>query len=265
MKISNLVLHALWTNTRGMGITWVALIGAGLAAGVSGTVTGIGSVFSYPALLGVGLPPATANVTNTVSLAIGGFGGIYGSRPELVGHAATVRRLCLACLLGSLTGSILLLTSPPGLFERMVPFLVAGASAAILLPRPRPGVHTTGQDQARGRAVWSVLAVSIYNGYFAAAGGVLIIAVLLATTSYALTHINAFKNVVVVASDLVAAIAFATFGPVSWSDVPPLAIGLLLGCWLGPAIARRLPGAKLRVGIAFAGLALAVKLGIDAF
>lgn len=231
---------------------------------MSGTVTGIGSVFSYPALLAVGLPATAANVTNTVSLALGGIGGAYSSRPELAGHAAALRRLCWACVLGSLGGSVLLLASPPGIFERVVPLLVAGASLAILLPRARPGTPTAANSAAAGRpATWALLAVSIYNGYFAAAGGVLIIAVLLATTTHTLTRINGFKNMLVLVSDLLAAITFAAFGPVSWTAVPPLSIGLLIGTWLGPWIARRLPTDKLRVGIALAGIALAIKLSID--
>jgi hypothetical protein len=261
----NLVLHKWWFQAGWMWIKWTALISAGLVAGVSGTVTGVGSVFSYPALLALGLPATAANVTNTVSLALGGFGGVYGSRPELVGQAATARWLCLACAAGSTAGSALVLLSPPAVFADVVPFLVAGASASILLPRPRSdGSDTAGQHPGRS-TVLGMLAVSIYNGYFAAAGGVLIIAVLLITTTQTLARINALKNVLVVISDVIAALVFATFGPVSWGDVPPLAIGLLLGSWLGPAIARRLPADKLRVGIAVAGLGLAVKLGLDAF
>jgi len=249
-------------DTSRMWITWVSLGGAGLIAGMSGTVTGIGSVFSYPALLAVGLPATAANVTNTVSLALGGVGGMYGSRPELAGHAATVRRLCLACALGSVLGSVLLLTTPPDIFGHVVPFLVGGASASILLPRRRPNDDGTADPRAtRWRTNCGVIAASIYNGYFAAAGGVLIIAVLLATTRFTLTRINAFKNAVIVVSDLAATITFAIFGPVSWTDVPPLAIGLLAGSWIGPSIARRLPPGKLRLGIALVGLGLAVKLG----
>ena len=248
-----------------MGSSWPILLGAGLVAGVSGTVTGIGSVFSYPALLAVGLPATAANVTNTVSLAIGGIGGAYGSRPELAGHAAAVRRLCLAGGLGSGLGSALLLLSPPGLVEQVVPFLVAAASLTILLPRRTRPAGIDGSGRPGRAAVLGMLAVSIYNGYFAAAGGVLMIAVLLATTSMGLGRINGLKNVLVVVSDLAAALAFAVFGPVSWVDVAPLAVGLFLGCWAGPAIARRLPADRLRIGIAVVGLGLAVKLGLDAF
>lgn len=249
-----------------MWITWTALISAGLVAGVSGTITGVGSVLSYPALLGLGLPATAANVTNTVSLALGGFGGVYGSRPELAGQAATARRLCLACAAGSTAGSALVLLSPTAVFADVVPFLVAGASASILLPRPRSEGSGTAEQHTVGRGTMlGMLAVSIYNGYFAAAGGVLVIAVLLITSTQTLARINALKNVLVVISDMIAALVFATFGPVSWGDVPPLAIGLLLGSWLGPAIARRLSADKLRVGIAVAGLGLAVKLGLDAF
>lgn len=248
-----------------MATTWAILLGAGLIAGISGTVTGIGSVFSYPVLLALGLPATAANVTNTVALALGGVGGAYGSRPELTGHAALVRRLCLACLAGSLLGSVLLLASPPGFVERVVPFLVAGAAVTILLPRPHPATaNTRDWPTPPARTMWGLLVVSIYNGYFAAAGGVLIIAVLLATTTQSLARINSFKNVLVLLSDAVAAGLFAAFGPVAWTHVTPLAIGLLAGSWLGPAIARRLPTAKLRVAIGIAALALAAKLGIDA-
>ena len=245
---------------------YALLLAAGVAAGVCGTVTGIGSVFSYPALLATGLPALSANVTNTLSLALGFPGGIYSSRPELGGQASRAWRLALACALGSALGAALLLISPPGIFEKVVPFLVAAASAAILLPRPHPTEsQRVEQSRLQRRTLLATVAVSIYNGYFAAAGGVLIIAVLLATTSWSFRHINALKNVLIVASDVAAAIAYASFGPVSWPALPPLVIGLLLGAWLGPAIARRLPPDKLRYGIALAGLALGIKLGLDAY
>lgn len=228
-------------------------------------MTGVGSVFSYPVLIAIGLAPTSANVTNTVALAIGGATGAYRSRPDIVGYRRLTIHLCIASVLGTLVGSALLLASPPKVFEAVVPFLVAAASLSILVPRP---TRSGGDDQNNATppaAIASLSLVSIYNGYFAAGSSVLMIAALLATTSLTLGSVNGVRNVLVLVSDLAAAVSFAVFGPVAWTAVPPLVVGLLIGSWFGPPIARRLPVAKLRALIALAGLGLAVYLAIGAF
>jgi uncharacterized protein len=209
-----------------------------------------------------------ANVTNTVVLAAGGMTVIPGSRRELTGQAGAARELGIASALGATAGAALLLATPPGVFQRVVPFLVAAGSTVIMARRPAPG--TAGHDDTpiagRRRLIFTgVLAVSVYSGYFAAASGVLLLAWLIATSSGSLLRINALKNVLVLVADIIAAAGFAAFGPMSWTAALPLAIGLLAGSWLGTRVARWLPARLLRVGIALAGLALAVRLGIDAF
>lgn len=244
--------------------TWPALVGAGVAAGLAGTITGVGSVFSYPVLLAVGLPPTAANVTNTVALALGGVGGAVTSRPEAAGRSRLTVRLGAASALGTLVGSALLLASPPSAFETVVPFLIALASLSILLPRPGADTGSEG-TRGVGGASAAMGVVSIYNGYFAAGSAVLMVAALLLTTTMTLRVANGLKNVLVLISDLAAALAFAVFGPVSWAAVPPLALGLLLGTALGPPIARRLPVPALRILIAVAGVGLAVVLALRTF
>jgi uncharacterized membrane protein YfcA len=108
--------------------TFVLLIGAGVAAGLAGSMAGLASLFSYPALLAVGLPATAANVTNTVALAFSTLGAAANSRVELAGQGPTLRRLALLTLVGGATGAGLLLLTPPGVFERIVPFLIAVAS-----------------------------------------------------------------------------------------------------------------------------------------
>jgi uncharacterized membrane protein YfcA len=78
-------------------------------------------------------------------------------------------------------------------------------------------------------------------------------------------RVNALKNVLLGLANVIAAVGFAVFGPVSWLAVVPLTIGLLLGSWFGPPVVRRLPANLLRIGIAVAGIGLAVKLGLDAY
>ena len=66
----------------------VLLFAAGIGGGLAGSVAGLASVATYPALLLVGLPPVTANMTNTVALVFNGVGSVLGSLPELRGQRA---------------------------------------------------------------------------------------------------------------------------------------------------------------------------------
>ena len=110
-----------------------------------------------------------------------------------------------------------------------------------------------------------VFLVALYGGYFGAAAGVIMLAVLLLATAQPLAGANALKNLLLGMANAVAAICFAAFGPVRWWDVLPLAAGFLVGGRLGPIIVRRVPAWPLRALIAGAGLGLAVHLGLDAY
>ena len=110
-----------------------------------------------------------------------------------------------------------------------------------------------------------IVAVSVYSGYFGAAAGVLMLALVLVGLPVSLLEGNALKTVLVGLANAIAAVGFAVFGPVQWWAVLPLALGVLAGGRAGPAVARRLPAAVLRVGIGLAGLGLAGTLGVQAF
>jgi uncharacterized membrane protein YfcA len=244
---------------------FLALIGAGVLAGVVSTVAGLASVVSYPVLLAFGLPPLTANVTNTVALTFTTAGAAAGSRPELAGQGRRLRHLGLVTAAGGASGAALLLLTPPGSFELVVPALIGGSSVVLLL-QPlirRPGGQARGEDSRPLRA--AMFCVAIYVGYFGAAGGILMLAALSAMLNEPLARINAVKNVVSGLANAVAAVGFAVFGPVRWTFVLPLAAGFLAGGWTGPAIVRRLPGPVLRTVVGVAGIAVAVKLGITAY
>lgn len=242
----------------------LGLAGIGLVAGVVSTVVSLASIVSYPALLAFGLPPLAANVTNTVALLFTGVGAAAGSRPELAGQARLVGRLGLAAGLGGAAGAGLLLVTPPRTFEMVAPVLVAGASLLLLLRPPRPGRVSLGGDSGLGLRA-CVFCVAVYTGYFGAAGGIIMFAVLAAALDRPAVGVNAVKNVVSALANAVAAVWFAVLGPVDWAAVGPLAVGFLVGGWIGPAVARRLPGQTLRLAAALCGLAVAVKLGVDAY
>ncbi|WP_248965996.1 sulfite exporter TauE/SafE family protein [Sphaerisporangium perillae] len=241
----------------------LGLIAVGVVAGVVSTVVSLASVISYPALLAFGLPPLSANVTNTVSLVFTGLGAVAGSRPELADQGGRLRRLGGMSITGGATGAALLLVTPPSTFEAVAPWLIVVASLLLLCP---PRLEALTGSLGGGHLLRAgVFVVSIYVGYFGAAGGILMLAVLSSVLRDAPARLNAVKNVLSGLANAVAAIAFALFGPVQWAAAVPLAAGFLVGGRLGPVLARRLPGRSLRVAAAVSGLLVAVKLGLDTY
>jgi uncharacterized membrane protein YfcA len=241
------------------------LLGAGFLASLVSTVASVASVVSYPVLLALGLPPLAANVTNTMALVFTGAGSVLGSRPELTGQRARVLRLAAITAAGGGIGAAILLLAPASAFGVVVPILIGGASVVLLIqPRLRRLAPVPGAERSWPRHI-AVFAVSMYTGYFGAAGGVLVLAVLCTMLMEPLVRVNAVKNAITGAANGLAAILFAVFAPVHWAYVPILAVGFLAGGFLGPKVIRRLPVAPLRIFIAVVGLALAVKLGWSAY
>jgi len=247
----------------------VFLAAAGVVGGLTGSIAGLASVATYPALLVVGLPPVTANVTNTVALVFNAVGSVMGSRPELKGQGPWLKRILPAAAIGGVIGAALLLSTPAGGFEKIVPILLGAASFAIALPRAGNREARVASHRRHVAMVVlesaAIFLICIYSGYFGAAAGVLLIALLLHLGHATLADANASKNLIGGVANTVAALVFAFFAPVQWLAVVALGAGCLVGSRLGPVVVRRAPAGPLRVLIGVAGLALAVKLGIDAY
>lgn len=243
---------------------------AGVGAGVTGSTAGLASLVSYPALLAIGLPPVTANVTNTVALIGSSIGSVSGSRVELRGQGRDIKRWLGLAILGGASGAALLLTTPPGIFTKLVPYLVAAASV-LLLASPKLRALRAGRDPAAHTEPFGhgalvpigLFFTCIYGGYFGAAAGVIILAMLLLATDKPLPSANAVKNLLLGVANAVAAVGFIVFSDVRWAAAIPLGIGCILGGRLGPIIVRRVPPTVMRVVIATAGFALAIKLALD--
>jgi uncharacterized membrane protein YfcA len=243
----------------------LVLIGAGTLAGVASTVAALASLVSYPALLALGLPPVSANVTNTVALVFTGAGAAAGSRPELAGQGRLVACLGALTALGGAAGAALLLLTPASAFEAVAPVLI-GAASLLLVVQPKITALTARPGGERSWPLRGALsAAAVYIGYFGAAGGIIILAVLSAMLDQPMARTNAVKNVLNGLANAAAAVVFALFGPVRWAAVAPLAAGFLVGGWIGPALVRRLPGQALRIAIGTGGIILAVRLGIAAY
>jgi len=244
------------------------LLAAGIASGLAGSIAGLASLFSYPALLAAGLPPVAANVTNTVALFSNTVGSAVGSRVELRGQRKRLVRLAVTAALGGAIGAALLLGTPSSTFELVVPWLVALGSVLILAREPlrrlTAGVRPDQASVPKLPLACAVLLVGLYGGYFGAAAGVLMLAVLSLSATEPLPVTNAVKNIATGAANVTAAVAYAFLAPVDWSAAVTLSVGCFAGAWMGPAVVRRLPEAPLRIAIALAGFGLAWTLWRDA-
>jgi uncharacterized membrane protein YfcA len=240
------------------------LIGAGITAGLVGSAGGITSLISYPALLAIGIPPLPANVTNAVAL-MGSFPGSgLGSRLELKGQRQWLRRRAPVAVAGAVVGVILLLSTPDRVFNRIVPYLLASA-ALVLLVQP---LISKWHENRLGRGNRYLLpvglfVVGIYSGYFGAGSGIMILALLLLTVDREFPRANALKNMILGVADVVTAVAFLLFGPVHVAAALALGGGLLVGSFLGPSVARRVPGNVLRILAALLGIGLAIWLWVS--
>ncbi len=241
------------------------LAAAGAVAGLVGTAGGITSLVSYPALLLAGVAPLQANIANLVALVACWPGSAVASQPELRGRGGWLRRWGSVAALGGAAGSALLLVTPPGVFTRVVPFLVAAGSLALLGQPWLAARPSWRPDAGWGRLLLpcGLVLLSCYNGYFGAGSGVLTLALLLLTTEPRLPIANALKNMAVGAATITSAALFVLATRVDWAAVAPLALGLFVGSLAGPWVARRMPPAVLRWLVALSGLALAVHLWLD--
>ncbi|MFC4126834.1 sulfite exporter TauE/SafE family protein [Nocardia rhizosphaerae] len=234
------------------------LVVAGFFTGLVGFVTGMASIVSYPALLSVGLPPVSANVTNTVAMVAVGVGATANSGRELTERGATLVRWAVLSALGGLLGALALLVAPAGVFEVVVPFLVAGASIALLV-QPVVRRHV-GELQSSWIVPVGIVLISVYGGYFGAGAGVIYLSMMLLCTSESLWSASVLKSFLLGVANLVAAIGFAAFGPVHWGAALALGAGAFVGGWCGPPVVKVIPPNLLRVAVGLCGLGLAVYL-----
>jgi uncharacterized membrane protein YfcA len=245
---------------------FLLLVLAGVGAGLTGATAGLASLVSYPALLAAGLPPVVANVTNTVAMLGTTAGAAAGARPELAGQRARIVPLCVITTVGGAVGGAVLLLTPSDAFTAIVPWLI-GAASIVLMAGPRLRRLAEGADHHGLRPATGVAAffIGIYGGYFGAAAGVLMLALLVSVWTQPLARTNAAKNLVTGSANLLAAIVFSVTGKVVWSAALAVCLGSLAGSWLGSTLVRHLPATPLRIGIGVAGLGLAIVLGWQAF
>jgi hypothetical protein len=238
---------------------------AAFAAGAINSVAGGGTLVSFPALVGLGLPSITANATSTVAIWPGSLGGMLGFRRELRGMPARMYGLVLPSLVGGFAGAMLLKLTPASVFDRLVPLLILFATCLFMAQDAVQRLLRIGSASTSSRgwfagAMAFQLAVGVYGGYFGAGLGIMMLAALSIIGLSDIHQMNGLKNLLALCVNGVAALYFVWNGMVYWPDVVVMAIGAIAGGVGGAGLARRLGRPAVRRIVIAVGLVMAVKL-----
>ncbi len=245
----------------------IAIFLAGIGAGTINAVVGSGTLVTFPTLVAFGIPPVTATMSNAIGLVPGSASGTFGYRRELSGQGERLRWQIPASLLGAICGAWLLLHLPETTFKKVVPVLLVLALTLVVVQPSlqrwiRRRAEAAGRDQSvvtRGRFVTLIIGtflVGIYGGYFAAAQGILLVGVMGALLPETMQRINGAKNLLTLVVNVVAATAYTlvAFDRISWAAVGLIAVGSLIGGFLGSHYGRRLSPVALRGCIIVLGI-----------
>lgn len=260
----------------------VAAGAAAVAAGMINALAGGGTLISFPTLVGLGVPAVDANVTNTVSLLPGYLAGSWAQRDDLRPQLRSARLLAAVAAAGGLAGSVLLVVLPGTAFRTAVPYLVLLACALLgfgnrLNPKRRGagtldegGENGASRDRREGAppaARQAALAATVfvggaYGGFFGAGLGIMLLALLSLFMAESITRLNALKQALSFAINLVAAVFFVFSGKVVWLLVPVMAAGSLAGGVVGGRLVRVIDANVLRRLVVAAGVAVAISFWV---
>jgi uncharacterized membrane protein YfcA len=242
----------------------VFLLLGGLGAGIFNGVAGGGSLISFPLLLALGYPALTANITNTVGIWPGYVGGAAGFRHQISGQREHLVRLTPVAVLGGVAGAILLLTTSSATFKSIAPWLVLGASLLFAAqPLLRRALDGGSHHPLRTRPVLLIggtFVASIYGGYFGAGLGVMLLAILGLALPDSIARTSGLRTALSILVNGIAAAVFLVHGGLAWRAVGLLAVGSLIGGWIGARVALSIPATALRIVVVAVGLATVVKL-----
>jgi uncharacterized membrane protein YfcA len=245
----------------------LVILAAGVAAGAINSIAGGGTLVSFPALLWLGRDPIVAHATNTVAIWPGSLAGAYGFRRELKTVRGWLLLLIVPSLIGGALGSWLLLRTPSSVFERLVPFLILGATlllAAQEMITRRLGILAQAHENpTRGWVAFVFIfqfLVALYGGYFGAGMGILMLAALGLIGLTDMHQMNGLKNILAVCINGIAAIYFVFANAVVWKDVLVMMIGTIIGGYVGARVARRLGRKFVRGAVVAIGIIMTVAL-----
>jgi uncharacterized protein len=237
---------------------------AALAAGAINAVAGGGTLVSFPVLVALGVPPVVANVTNTVALCPGYFGGVFAQRKDFAVQRKRLFAILPLSMLGGIVGGLLLIHSGEKAFNGIVPYLILLACLllAIQVPVKKWMLTRNGKTHStwikRIGAASLLFIASVYGGYFGAGVSVIVIAILGLIYDDSLTSLNVLKQAISFSINISAAIYFLFSGMVNWKFTLVMMIGAVTGGLIGGKFASRVKPAVLRWTVIVVGCTAAL-------
>lgn len=216
------------------------LLAAAFAGGAINSVAGGGSFLTFPALLLAGVPAIPANATNNTAMWLGVIASARGYREEIRTYRSVIVPAIVVSIIGSAGGAVLLLHTPPKIFERMIPWLLLFATVVFALSplitrahKPKD-IHSPWQLAAQ-------FAVAIYGGYFGAGMGIMMLAILTFSALPTMNAMNGVKNLLSIMINGVAVVPFMIAGVIDWPVALVMAVFSMAGGYFGARFFRRVP------------------------
>ncbi|MFQ6047586.1 MAG: sulfite exporter TauE/SafE family protein [Gemmatimonadales bacterium] len=241
-------------------VFYVAVFGAGLAAGFLNVLAGGGSLLILPILIFLGLPVAVANGTNRFAILVQNVAAVASFRQQGLRHARGGLGLALATIPGAVLGAVLAVRVDPGIFRAILAAVLILAVVGLLLPGPEGDGHRELSPRARVVAFLGFLAIGFYGGFIQAGVGLLLMLVLHRLLHFDLLRTNVHKVFVVLVVTLPALAVFIATGNVSWGTAASLAAGNATGAVAATRVSVKGGDRPIRIALAIALALMAVKL-----
>lgn len=236
----------------------ITLVGVGVFGGIWNAVAGGATLFTFPALMAVGLPPVVANATNYLALLPSNAAALPAYRHELRALGLALWPLVIVSGLGAIGGSILLLISDPSVFETLIPFLILLATLLFAFGEQlRNKMMDAAGGTRTGFVVYAALFIaSIYGGYFGAGLGIILLAIA-QIMGYRDFHVaNGIKNLLATSFSTLSIVVFGLGGLINWPAAFAMMSGAILGGFFGGYAAKRANPNHLRALVIVFGFVL---------
>ncbi|MFT7491255.1 MAG: putative membrane protein YfcA [Pseudohongiellaceae bacterium] len=248
------------------------LFGAGFFGGVINSVAGGGSFITFPALLFVGIPPISANATNTFASFAGYLSGTYAFREDLKAHKKELPRLVLVSLIGGVLGAWLLLQTPESVFREAIPWLLLFATVLFIvggklnsLLRQLTSSHRHASSVGLFLLLLLLLAVCVYGGFFNAGLGIIVLSYLALAGYTNISAMNGIKLLISAAVSLTAITLFIYTGTIAWFEGFVVLIGTMMGGFLAAHISKRIPQRFVRLFVILASCGITAYFFTDVY
>ncbi|MCA9655212.1 MAG: sulfite exporter TauE/SafE family protein [Myxococcales bacterium] len=236
---------------------------AAMVAGIVNAMAGGGSLLTLPVLMALGLPPSVANGTNRVGVLVQSIGSTLTFHRRGVRPYGPLRRLLPPMMLGAVAGTVLATQLSDDWLRVIFGVMLAGW-AVLLVFRPSRFLKPEGPSRPAGPGALGLAGlVGIYGGFLQAGVGFPTLALLVLLLGHDAVEANAIKVALVLAYTAISLGIFAYAGQVAWREGVALAVGGLVGGWLGTRLQIKAGAGLVRwvVVVAVAASSIAMLVG----